>query len=295
MIRTRGDKTFEAVSHIVMILVTLCVILPFILLVVSSFTEESELVAHGYSFFPKKLSLESYRYLFKKGGSIMRAYGTTILVTLVGTALHVTMGSMLAFALSMKGLPGKRFWSFYVFFTMLFNGGLVPTYLTYTNMLHVKNTFFGLLVPNLMLCAIHVLLMRSYFSTSIPDAIYEAAEIDGAGIFTIYSRIVLPLGKPIIVTISLFAGLDYWNDWLNGLYFISDQKKYGIQTMLFRILEDIRVLASASLGSAGMNIKIPSVSIRMAIAFVAIIPIIIIYPFLQKYFQDGIALGAVKG
>ena len=162
-------------------------------------------------------------------------------------------------------------------------------------MLHVKNTFFGLLVPNLMLCAIHVLLMRSYFSTSIPDAIYEAAEIDGAGIFTIYSRIVLPLGKPIIVTISLFAGLDYWNDWLNGLYFISDQKKYGIQTMLFRILEDIRVLASASLGSAGMNIKIPSVSIRMAIAFVAIIPIIIIYPFLQKYFQDGIALGAVKG
>lgn len=138
--------------------------------------------------------------------------------------------------------------------------------------------------------------MRSFFSSSIPDAIYEAAEIDGAGLFTTYTKIVLPLGKPILVTIGLFAGLDYWNDWLNGLYFMSDQKMYGIQTLLYRILEDIRTLASSAMGSAAAtSIKIPSVSIRMAIAFVAIIPIIIIYPFLQKYFQEGIALGAVKG
>ncbi len=204
------------------------------------------------------------------------------------------MGTMLAFVLSLNGLPGKRFFSFYVFFTMLFSGGLVPTYLIYTNIFHIKDKFFALVIPNLMLSAVHVLLLRSYFTKSIPQALYEAAEIDGASLFRIYRSVVLPLGKPIIVTICLFAGLDYWNDWLNGLYFISTSKKYGIQTYLYRILEDIRALAANAIGG-NEGIKIPSVSIRMAIAFISILPIIILYPFLQKYFQEGIALGAVKG
>ncbi|MDY4192554.1 MAG: carbohydrate ABC transporter permease [Oscillospiraceae bacterium] len=296
MLQTKGEKAFQLIAHLVMILETICVILPFVLLIMSSFTDENELVAYGYSFWPNKFSIEAYKYLIKKGGSIFRAYGLTIAATVVGTTIHLMMGSMLAFSLALKNLPGKKFFSFYVFFTMLFSGGLVPTYLTYTNVFHIKNTFFALVVPYLMLSAIHVLLMRSFFSSSIPDAIYEAAEIDGAGLFTTYTKIVLPLGKPILVTIGLFAGLDYWNDWLNGLYFMSDQKMYGIQTLLYRILEDIRTLASSAMGSAAAtSIKIPSVSIRMAIAFVAIIPIIIIYPFLQKYFQEGIALGAVKG
>ena len=200
----------------------------------------------------------------------------------------------MAFSLSLNGLPGKRFFSFYVFFTMLFSGGLVPTYLIYTNVFHIKDTFLALVVPYLMVSAVHVLLMRSYFTNSVPYALYEAAEIDGANLFRIYRSVALPLGKPIIVTIGLFAGLDYWNDWLNGLYFMNDMKKYGIQTYLYRIIEDIRALAANAIG-ANEGIKIPSVSIRMAVAFIAILPIIIIYPFLQKYFQEGIALGAVKG
>ena len=262
----------------------------------SSITDENELVAHGYSFWPSKFSLEAYRYLIRKGSSIFRAYGLTAAATLIGTAAHLIMGSMLAFALSLRDLPGKKFFSFYVFFTMLFSGGLVPTYLLYTNTLHIKNTFWALVVPYLMLNAIHVLLMRTFFTNSIPSAIYDAAEIDGAGIFTIYTKVVLPLGKPILVTVGLFAALDYWNDWLNGLYFMSDMDMYGIQTLLYRILEDIRTLASRAEGaSAFATIQIPSTAIRMAIAFVAIIPIVIIYPFLQKYFQEGIALGAVKG
>ena len=296
MIRTKGEKAFLAASHAVLLLMTACVVIPFLLLFMSSITDENELVAHGYSFWPSKFSLEAYRYLIRKGSSIFRAYGLTAAATLIGTAAHLVMGSMLAFALSLRDLPGKKFFSFYVFFTMLFSGGLVPTYLLYTNTLHIKNTFWALVVPYLMLNAIHVLLMRTFFTNSIPSAIYDAAEIDGAGIFTIYTTVVLPLGKPILVTVGLFAALDYWNDWLNGLYFMSDMDMYGIQTLLYRILEDIRTLASRAEGaSAFATIQIPSTAIRMAIAFVAIIPIVIIYPFLQKYFQEGIALGAVKG
>ncbi len=296
MIRTKGEKAFLAASHAVLLLITACVVIPFLLLFMSSITDENELVAHGYSFWPSKFSLEAYRYLIRKGSSIFRAYGLTAAATLIGTAAHLIMGSMLAFALSLRDLPGKKFFSFYVFFTMLFSGGLVPTYLLYTNTLHIKNTFWALVVPYLMLNAIHVLLMRTFFTNSIPSAIYDAAEIDGAGIFTIYTKVVLPLGKPILVTVGLFAALDYWNDWLNGLYFMSDMDMYGIQTLLYRILEDIRTLASRAEGaSAFATIQIPSTAIRMAIAFVAIIPIVIIYPFLQKYFQEGIALGAVKG
>ena len=296
MIRTKGEKAFLAASHAVLLLITACVVIPFLLLFMSSITDENELVAHGYSFWPSKFSLEAYRYLIRKGSSIFRAYGLTTAATLIGTAAHLIMGSMLAFALSLRDLPGKKFFSFYVFFTMLFSGGLVPTYLLYTNTLHIKNTFWALVVPYLMLNAIHVLLMRTFFTNSIPSAIYDAAEIDGAGIFTIYTKVVLPLGKPILVTVGLFAALDYWNDWLNGLYFMSDMDMYGIQTLLYRILEDIRTLASRAEGaSAFATIQIPSTAIRMAIAFVAIIPIVIIYPFLQKYFQEGIALGAVKG
>lgn len=294
MKRISGETVFQIISHIVLILVAFLIIMPFILLLMSSLTAENELVAHGYAFWPKVFSLEAYEYLVQRGESIFRAYATTIVTTIVGTAIHLLLGTMMAFSLSLNGLPGKRFFSFYVFFTMLFSGGLVPTYLIYTNVFHIKDTFLALVVPYLMVSAVHVLLMRSYFTNSVPYALYEAAEIDGANLFRIYRSVALPLGKPIIVTIGLFAGLDYWNDWLNGLYFMNDMKKYGIQTYLYRIIEDIRALAANAIG-ANEGIKIPSVSIRMAIAFIAILPIIIIYPFLQKYFQEGIALGAVKG
>ncbi len=294
MKKSRNVIAYQVFSHVVLIIMAIIVIMPFILLFMSSITDENELVAHGYSFWPRVFSMNAYQYLLNRGETIFRAYGYTILTTIVGTAAHIFMGTMLAFVLSLNGLPGKRFFSFYVFFTMLFSGGLVPTYLIYTNIFHIKDKFFALVIPNLMLSAVHVLLLRSYFTKSIPQALYEAAEIDGASLFRIYRSVVLPLGKPIIVTICLFAGLDYWNDWLNGLYFISTSKKYGIQTYLYRILEDIRALAANAIGG-NEGIKIPSVSIRMAIAFISILPIIILYPFLQKYFQEGIALGAVKG
>lgn len=228
----------------------------------------------------------------------MRAYGITILVTVVGTAVNVILSTMIAYPLSLEQLPGRRAITFYLFFTMLFSGGLVPSYLLYSNYFHIKNTIWALIVPNLLLSAMNVLLIRTYISTSIPSALFEAAKVDGAGEFTVFFKLVIPLSKPIIVTMGTFAGLGYWNDWTNGLYYLTDTKYYSIQNLLNKMITDIQVLSSnssmASQASSEMA-KLPTVGVRMAIAVVAMLPIFVVFPFLQKYFQKGIALGAVKG
>ena len=178
---------------------------------------------------------------------------------------------------------------------MLFSGGLVPSYIMWTTTFHIKNTIWAYILPNFLLGAFNIILVRTFFSTSIPNDIYEAAKIDGAGYPTIYWKIVLPLGKPILVTIGLFAGLSYWNDWTNGLYYVNQSDMLSIQALLNRMIQDIQALAAHSTADSGALMQIPQVSIRMAIAFVAILPILLVYPFLQKYFASGIMLGAVKG
>lgn len=209
------------------------------------------------------------------------------------------ISAMLAYPLSLKDLPGKRIFTFYVVFTLLFNGGLVPTYLMYTSAFNVKNTIFALIVPNLLMHTMNVLLMRTYYSTSIPTELFEASEIDGASQFKIFGSIILPLGKPIAVTMALFSGLSYWNDWTNGLYYLTGydgEKLYSIQNFLNKVVTDIQYLNSSQVGSnSDILAKLPTVSVRMAIAFVAMIPILVLFPFLQKYFSKGIAMGAVKG
>ena len=242
----------------------------------------------------------AYQYIIRQGEKILRAYLITILVTVIGTAGNIALSALLAYPLSVKTLPHRNVITFFVFFTMLFNGGLVPTYLMYVNFFHIKNTIWALIIPNLLLSANTVLMIRSYFMTSIPDALFEAAKIDGAGHFKIFCKIVLPLGKPILITMGLFSGLTYWNDWTNGLYYLSGndgQKLYGIQNLLNQMITDIQYLASGKItGNIGAEVaKLPTTSIRMAIAFIAMLPLFIIYPFLQKYFSEGITLGAVKG
>jgi putative aldouronate transport system permease protein len=296
MISSKGDKVFQIVLNIFMILITLYMIMPFVLLLMSSITDENTLIADGYSFFPKKFSFQSYEYIFQNGSTLFKAYGITILVTAIGTTLGIIMTCMLAYGLSLKELPGRTFFNFYVFFTMLFNGGLVPTYLMYTHVLHIKDTLFAQIVPSLLLNAVNVLLVRTFFSNNIPKALLEAAQIDGASQFTVFNKIVLPLGKPIIVTIGLFTGLGYWNDWLNGLYYLNNSNLYNIQNFLNRMMSDAEFLSTHSFtSSSGAAMRVPTLSVRMAIAFIAILPVLIIYPFLQKYFENGITLGAVKG
>ncbi|WP_455437897.1 carbohydrate ABC transporter permease [Hungatella hathewayi] len=297
--RSKDQKVFNLISHTVMILVTVMAVLPFVLVFLSSITEENTLVLNGYSFFPEKFSLYAYEYIVMKGKKIFRAYAVTLFVTVVGTSINVMISAMLAYPLSLKDLPGKRIFTFYVVFTLLFNGGLVPTYLMYASAFNVKNTIFALIVPNLLMHTMNVLLMRTYYSTSIPAELFEASEIDGASQFKIFGSIILPLGKPIAVTMALFSGLSYWNDWTNGLYYLTGydgEKLYSIQNFLNKVVTDIQYLNSSQVGSnSDILAKLPTVSVRMAIAFVAMIPILVLFPFLQKYFSKGIAMGAVKG
>jgi putative aldouronate transport system permease protein len=290
-----GRKVYQITINIVLITVTLCMVLPMVLLFMSSITEENSLIVNGYSFFPEKLSLAAYRYIITNSSSVFNAYGITVFVTVIGTVSTLLLTSMVAFPLSLRDLPGRNIISFYIFLTMLFNGGLVPSYIMWTTVFHIKNTIWAYIFPNFLLNAFNIILVRTYFRTSIPVDIYNAAKIDGAGYFTIYRKIVLPLGKPILVTISLFSGLAYWNDWTNGLYYISESRMLSIQALLNRMIQDIQALAANSAADPGALMRIPQVSIRMAIAFVAVLPVLIAYPFLQRYFESGIMLGAVKG
>lgn len=300
MPNSKKSRQFQLLINIIMMIIVLTVVLPFLLVFISSVTDENVLIRNGYSFFPEKISLYAYQYIIGQGGKILRAYGVTIFVTFVGTALNLAMSALLAYPLSVKTLPYRRAITFFVFFTMLFNGGLVPTYLMYVNYFHIKNTLWALIVPNLLLSANNVLMIRSYFITSIPEALFEAAKIDGAGHMKIFTVLALPLGKPILVTMGLFSGLAYWNDWTNGLYYLSGnngQKLYSIQNLLNQMITNIQYLSSGKVaGNIGAEVaKLPATSIRMAIAFIAMLPLFVIYPFLQKYFAEGITLGAVKG
>jgi putative aldouronate transport system permease protein len=270
-------------------------VLPLILLFMSSVTDEKVLITNGYSLFPAKFSLYAYKYIITNSASVFRAYGITILVTAIGTTACVLLTSLVAYPLSLRDLPGRNIISFYIFFTMLFSGGLVPSYIMWTQVFHIKNTIWAYVFPNFLLSAFNIILVRTYFTTSIPVDMYDAAKIDGAGYLLIYRRIVLPLGKPILVTIGLFSGLAYWNDWTNGLYYISQSRMLSIQALLNRMIQDVQALLANSTASSSALMQIPQVSIRMAIAFVAVLPILMVYPFLQKYFASGIMLGAVKG
>ena len=292
MIQTKQEKAFEYFASAVMILVMAIVIFPFILLFVSSITEENSLLINGYSIFPEELSFGAYEYIWNSRDVIFRAYAITVCVTVIGTASHVALVALAAYPLSLRNLPGRSFFSFVILFTMLFNGGIVPTYMIYTTVLKIKNTFLALLIPNLLFSSFNCIIVRTYLQSNVPSELYESAKIDGASEFQIFGRIALPLGKPIFVTIGVFAGLNYWNDWTNGLYYINDQSKYSIQQMLNVMVKNIEYLTKYGRGAVS---DVPSISLRMAIAFVAMLPILILYPFLTKYFEKGIALGAVKG
>ena len=280
MTDSKSSRQFQIGINAVLILVTLMVVLPFLLVFVSSITDENVLIRNGYSFFPEKISFYAYQYIIRQGDKILRAYGVTILATFLGTILNVAMSALMAYPLSVRTLPYRRGITFFIFFTMLFNGGLVPTYLMYVNYFHIKNTLWALVIPNLLLSANNVLMIRSYYMTSIPDALFEAAKIDGAGHLRIFLSLVLPLGKPILVTMGLFSGLAYWNDWTNGLYYLSGnagQKLYSIQNLLNQMITDIQYLASGKVaGNIGAEVaKLPATSIRMAIAFIAMLPLFI--------------------
>ena len=288
----QGHKKFLALSHIILIIVTVASLLPFWVLVMASLTEEKVATKYGYKLWPKEWSLKAYQFLLTKKEMFGRAYLTTIIVTVVGVLVCILITLMFAYMLSRPGLPLKGFFNFYVIFTMLFNGGIVATYINYVTVFNIKDTIFGLIVPSLLTNAFYIMMVRSFFHTNIPLELLEAAKIDGASEFKIFFKVVFPLSKPIIATLGLLVGVMYWNDWQNAMYYIDDQTKYGIQSVLNAITESIKFLTMG--GGMAMG-AVPSETTRMAAAVIAIIPILIIYPFFQEYFVKGITMGAVKG
>lgn len=288
------NKLQQVVSNVILMLVALAMIVPLLLLFISSVTDEHSLIANGYSFFPEKLSLGAYSYIMTNYNTILIAYCITIIVTIIGTALGLMITAMISFSLSIDGLPGRRSISFLVLFTMLFNGGLVPSYILWTS-LGIVNSIWAYVFPFLLTNAFNIILIRSYFATNIPNELYESAKIDGAGYFRIFLQLGLPLGKPILATIGLFSCLNYWNDWQNGLYFITDPNMLSIQALLNKMNQNVQAVITYASVTSDAVAALPHVSIRMAIAFVAILPILIMYPFMQKYFAAGIMGGAVKG
>lgn len=296
-LQSKGERAFVVFSVIALAIIAICAFMPFLLIVISSFTDETALVQNGYSFFPKKWSLDSYQYMFRQAKVIFRAYGVSIGVTAVGTACSLLMTSMLAYPMSRKDFKYRNIFSFIVFFTMLFSGGIVPSYIMWTRVFSINNTYLALLLPNYLMSAFNVFLVRNYYTNNVPEALIESAMIDGASELRIFFKIMLPMAVPVSVTVGLFTGLAYWNDWTNALYYIDEPKFFGIQNLLMRMMNNIQFLTSSqgSALSSGLTISLPSNGIRMAMAVTGILPIVILYPFLQKYLIQGVVVGAVKG
>lgn len=287
-------KIFSAIGYVSLILLAVLCIVPFILVVSSSLTEESKIVTDGYQFIPTAFSTEAYSILFKYPDQMIHAYMVTIGVTIAGTLLGLFLTSMTAYALCRKDFKWRNKFSFFFFFTTLFSGGLVPWYLLIVNYLDMKDTPMALIVP-MMLNVFYIIVMKSFMS-SIPEAIVESAKIDGAGDFKIYLRLILPLSKPALATIGLFLALAYWNDWYNALLFISDEKLMPLQYYLYKMLGNMDGMRKAMMGAgAVVTTSIPTESLKMAMTVVATGPILLAYPFVQRYFVQGLTIGAVKG
>lgn len=291
------SKKFNRFATVFLAVLVCLTVFPVLLILMASFTDENTLLREGYSLFPSKFSTGAYYYIIQQGAMIFRAYGVTVFATLAGTVVSVLLTTMLAYPMSRKSFRYRNALSFFVFFTMLFNGGIVPSYIIWTRLFHIKNTIFALILPNYLVGAMNVILVKNYYANNVPDALVEAAQIDGAKELQIFWKIMFPLAKPVVATIALFTGLTYWNDWTNGLYYIDDAKLYSVQLLLMKIMNNVDMLKSnVSLSGAGEALaQVPGTSVRMAIAVIGVLPIMVLYPFVQKYLIKGVVVGAVKG
>ncbi|GLX66951.1 carbohydrate ABC transporter permease [Paenibacillus glycanilyticus] len=277
-------------------ILSLACVVPLLLVIMTSFTDESSLTLHGYQFIPAKFSFYAYDYLMNDFDKIARGYGISAFVTIVGTAASLLLISLFAYPVSRPDFPYRNIFLFLVFFTMLFHGGLVPWYLIYVKA-GLKDTMMALILPSLIV-PFNLIIVRTFFANTIPHALVESAKIDGASEWRIYARIIMPLSLPVLATIGLFQTLIYWNDWYTSLIFISSEKLVNIQYLLYRVISDMNYLNSGFANQQavdGVLKTLPAQTVRMAMAVVGIGPIVIVYPFIAKYFVKGLTVGAVKG
>ncbi|GIP20609.1 MULTISPECIES: carbohydrate ABC transporter permease [Paenibacillus] len=290
------SRGWNVVLNIIAGLFAFLCVFPFLFVVIISLTDEKTLARDGYRLLPAKWSLEAYRFVFQTGDMLLRSYGVTILVTLLGTLISLMLISVYAYAISRKSFRYRRFFSVYAILTMLFNGGMIPTYMVVSQLLGLKDTIWALVLP-LAVNAFYIMILRTFYSTSVPDAIIESGRIDGAGDFYIFLKIVLPLSLPGLATIGLFSTLGYWNDWFNALLYIENPNLVPLQSMLMRIESSIQFIQqnsqNSSLSMTALQ-SIPQDTSRMAMVVLATLPIIFAYPFFQRYFVQGLTVGAVK-
>ncbi|GIO35402.1 MULTISPECIES: carbohydrate ABC transporter permease [Paenibacillus] len=266
---------------------------PMLLVLMISVTDEDALLRNGYSFFPEKFSLYAYKLIFTGGSQVMQSYAISILVTIVGTVLAVLVTSMAGYTLANKNVKNRNLLALYFFITMIFSAGIVPWYLM-NRSLGLTNNILALIIPSLLFSPFNLFLVRN-FMNGVPDSLRESATIDGANDITIAFRIYLPLCMPVLATIALFYGLDYWNNWWNAIMLIDNKELYPLQFMLLQLQSEISMLNEMTMLAGTSGMTLPAESVKMATAIVTIGPIIFLYPYLQKYFVKGLVIGSVKG
>ncbi|MEG1310993.1 MAG: carbohydrate ABC transporter permease [Romboutsia sp.] len=281
------------ITNIILAIFSIACVFPFIFVIIISLTSEQSLIEQGYSIFPKEWSLEAYRYLIESGGQLAQSYIVTIIVTILGTVINVSMVSTYAYAISRPNFEFRKQFMFLVFFTMLFGGGMVPSYIVMTQVLGLKNTIWALILP-LAFNSFNIIVMRTFFQKSVPESIIESARIDGASEFKIFIKMVLPLALPGIATIALFSTLAYWNDWFNAMLYIEYQELVPLQHMLMKIEKNMEFIRQNAMLSGQVMGSLPQESVRMAMVVISTLPIACTYPFFQKYFVSGLTIGGVK-
>lgn len=292
--RYHSDRLgFNILSATVLTALTIFCFLPFLLIISGSFTSQNSILVDGYQLIPKEFSIEAYKFLFKAPTDMLRAYGVTIFVTAAGTAASLLVTSMAAYVLSSQDFKYRNKISFFFYFTTVFGGGLVPWYIFNIKYLHFKNNYIALILPTLVNVT-YLLILKSYMR-NIPEAVFESARLDGANDWTIYWRIAMPLTKAGLATVGLFIALNYWNDWYAAMLYIDDSAMYPLQYYLNDILNKSQGMMAAAARAGIPAAQIPSEPVKLAMTVIATGPIVLLYPFLQKYFVKGVTIGAVKG
>ena len=288
----------EAVFHVFIGLFSICCIIPFVFVVIISFSSEASIREIGYSFFPQAWSTQAYSYAFEKLPQIWRSYFNSIFITVVGTLLSTTMCAMYSYALYRPDFKFRGFFNFLSFFTMIFGGGLIPTYIVCKNLLGLGNNYAALIVP-LLVSPFNIIIMRTFFQSSVPFDLIEAATIDGSGEYSTLARVVLPIVKPGIATVALLTALAYWNEWFLCLLYVTDRKLYPLQYLLMEMQRNAEFISrnSSVMGAASAEAlrNLPNQTMRMAVVVFIVVPIACAYPFFQRYVVAGLTIGSVKG
>ncbi|WP_339318947.1 carbohydrate ABC transporter permease [Paenibacillus sp. FSL R10-2734] len=293
--KDKYTRMLHAIAYVVIIGLSVACLLPFLLIISASLTSNESIIRDGYHLIPKQFSLEGYKTVFIFPDEVLRAYTVTIISTVVGTTLGLFFMTMAGYVLARKDFKYRNTFSFYIYFTTLFGGGLVPWYIMITKYLGLLDSYAVLVLPGLMTPFL-IILMKNFIKSAVPEELFDSGKIDGAGDFRIYWQIVLKLSMPGIATVGLFLALYYWNDWFTSSLFINDTHKYQLQFYLYNVINSAQFIAQMGAGTGvSLATEVPAESTKMAMAIVVTGPILFLYPFVQRYFVKGLTIGAVKG